>query len=61
MTGRSGATIFTESVAEMEDWDVGDPYGFNLAVYREIRDQIEARVEDLARRLREKIDSPDAK
>jgi len=39
---------------------VGDPYGFNLAVYREIRDQIEARVEDLARRLRERVDSPDA-
>jgi hypothetical protein len=28
-----------------------------LAVYREICSQIEARVEDLARRLREKIDS----
>jgi len=60
MTGRSGATIFTEPVQEIEDWDVGDPYGFNLAVYRAIRDQIEARVEDLARRLREKADSPGA-
>src|SRR5271169_2243899 len=60
MTGRSGATIFTERVTRMEDWDVGDPYGFNLAVYREIRDQIEVRVEDLARRLRESVDSPDA-
>jgi hypothetical protein len=39
---------------------VGDPYGFNLAVYREIRDQIEARVEDLARRLRDRGDSPGA-
>ena len=57
MTGRSGAAIFTEPVANLEDWDVGDPYGFNLAVYRSIRDQIEARVEDLARRLREKVDS----
>lgn len=54
MTGRSGAAIFTEPVPPFEDWDVGDPYGFNLAVYRGIRDQIEARVEDLARRLREK-------
>lgn len=58
MTGRSGTTIFTEPVARIEDWDVGDPYGSNLAVYREIRDQIEKRVEDLARRLREKVDSP---
>jgi protein-tyrosine-phosphatase len=47
-------------VQRVEDWDVGDPYGFNLGVYRAIRDEIEARVEDLARRLREKIDSPDA-
>jgi arsenate reductase (thioredoxin) len=60
MTGRSGETIFTEGVTQVEDWDVGDPYGFNLAVYREICDQIEARVEDLARRLRERVDSPDA-
>ncbi|HSZ20608.1 MAG TPA: hypothetical protein VK770_12495 [Candidatus Acidoferrum sp.] len=60
MTGRSGATIFPEPAAPVEDWDVGDPYGFNLAVYRAIRDQIEARVEDLARRLRERADPPDA-
>jgi protein-tyrosine-phosphatase len=53
MTGRSGASIFKEGLARVEDWDVGDPYGFNLAVYRGIRDQIDARVEDLARRLRE--------
>jgi arsenate reductase len=56
MTGRSGATIFTESGTPVEDWDVGDPYGSNLAIYREIRDQIESRVEELARRLREKVD-----
>lgn len=60
MTGRSGPSIFTEPVAQVEDWDVGDPYGFNLAVYRAIRDQIEARIEDLARRLREGVDSPGA-
>ncbi len=60
MTGRSGAAIFTEPLAQIEDWDVGDPYGFNLAVYRSIRDQIEARVENLARRLREKAESTDA-
>ncbi len=60
MTGRSGTTIFTKSGTRVEDWDVGDPYGFSLAVYREIRDRIEMRVEDLARRLREKADSPGA-
>jgi protein-tyrosine-phosphatase len=53
MTGRSGASMFKEGLPQVEDWDVGDPYGFNLAVYRGIRDQIEARVKDLARRLRE--------
>jgi arsenate reductase (thioredoxin) len=58
MTGRSGATIFTEQLQHVEDWDVGDPYGSDLAVYREICHQIEARVDDLARRLREKFDSP---
>ena len=57
MTGRSGATIFTDPVTPVEDWDVGDPYGLNLLVYREIRDQIQVRVEDLARRLRERVNS----
>jgi arsenate reductase (thioredoxin) len=57
MTGRTGATIFKEPAAAIEDWDVGDPYGSNLAVYREIRDEIEKRVEDLAQRLRAKGDS----
>jgi arsenate reductase (thioredoxin) len=52
MTGRPGSDLFTDPAPPVEDWDVGDPYGFNLAVYRAIRDQIEARVEDLASRLR---------
>jgi arsenate reductase len=52
MTGRSGASIFTKSTTPFEDWDVGDPYGSDLDVYREIRDEIESLVEDLARRLR---------
>jgi protein-tyrosine-phosphatase len=60
MTGRSGSAIFSAPTPPVEDWDVGDPFGFNLTVYREIRDQIEARVEDLARRLREHVDSPGA-
>jgi len=54
MTGRAGASIFTDIGPEIEDWDVGDPYGYNLTVYRGICNQIETRIEDLARRLREK-------
>ena len=57
MTGRSGAAVFKGPMPPFEDWDVGDPYGLNLEIYRAIRDQIESRVEDLARRLREKVDS----
>jgi protein-tyrosine-phosphatase len=60
MTGRSGAEVFTKPAPPIEDWDVGDPFGSNLAVYRAIRDQIEERIEDLARRLREKVDSTGA-
>ena len=55
MTGRSGKSIFTPPQPALEDWDVGDPYGLDLAIYREIRDQIEARVNDLAKRLRDKV------
>lgn len=54
MTGRPGASIFKEQLPRMEDWDVGDPYGSDLTVYREICQEIELRIENLARRLREK-------
>jgi arsenate reductase (thioredoxin) len=57
MTGQSGPSIFTEAAPPIEDWDVGDPFGFNLSVYRSIRDEISTRVEGLARRLREKAES----
>jgi arsenate reductase len=56
MTGRPAAAIFSDATPPVDDWDVGDPYGLNLAVYRSIRDQIETRVKDLAERLREKVD-----
>jgi arsenate reductase (thioredoxin) len=59
MTGQSGSAIFGEPALPIEDWDVGDPFGFNLSVYRSIRDQILVRVEDLSRRLREKAESDD--
>jgi arsenate reductase len=61
MTGRSGATIFSEQLPQLEDWDVGDPFGSDLAVYREIRDEIQGRVDDLARRLREQAGSQGGK
>lgn len=61
MTGRSGKAIFNEATPPVEDWDVGDPFGFNLIVYRGIRDQIEARVEELARRLRERVESAEVR
>ncbi len=57
MTGHSGPEIFTEAAPAVEDWDVSDPFGFNLSVYRSIRDEISTRVDDLARRLREKAAS----
>lgn len=60
MTGRSGAEVFKKEAPPIEDWDVGDPFGSDLVVYRTIRDQIEARIDDLARRLRDKVDSPGA-
>jgi arsenate reductase len=36
----------------VEDWDVGDPFGSDLEIYRNIRDEVERRVIDLAERLR---------
>jgi arsenate reductase (thioredoxin) len=55
MTGRSAEAVFGKPMTPVEDWNVGDPYGYNLAVYRAIRDQIEASVEDLAQRLRDRV------
>jgi arsenate reductase len=36
----------------VEDWDVGDPFGSDLEIYRTIRDEVERRVIELADRLR---------
>jgi protein-tyrosine-phosphatase len=51
MSGRSGSRIFGDAGPRVEDWEVGDPYGSDLAVYREICDEIERRLKDLAERL----------
>ena len=36
MSGMPGTALFPN--ARVVDWDVGDPYGENMGVYREIRD-----------------------
>jgi protein-tyrosine-phosphatase len=50
MTGIPGRTIFPDMV--VEDWDVEDPYGEDLATYRRICEDIQGRIEELAERLR---------
>ncbi len=45
--------LFDGKALPVEDWDVGDPFGSDLAVYRRIRDEIERRVLDLVARRRE--------
>jgi arsenate reductase len=56
LTGIHGPALFRESIATpVEDWEVTDPYGDDLGVYRLVCDEIEARVLDLAARLRSEI------
>jgi len=53
MTGIHGPALFRESLhARVEDWEVTDPYNDDISVYRRVCDEIEARVIDLAARLR---------
>ena len=51
MSGRPGSWMSRAGGPKVEDWDVGDPYGSDLDVYREICDDIESRLKDLALRL----------
>jgi protein-tyrosine-phosphatase len=51
MSGRPVAHLANGS-AQVEDWDVGDPFGEDPEVYRKICKEIESRVEQLAARLR---------
>ncbi len=53
ITGLPGKSVFLGSKARVEDWRVADPYGEDLERYRHIRDDIEERVADLAKRLRQ--------
>ncbi len=53
MTGIPGSALFV-GARQVEDWDVADPYGEDLGLYRQICDEIEEQVKNLAKRLREK-------
>lgn len=54
MTGRPGPLLFPDEQEKVEDWDVPDPYGESIEVYREICTEIEKRLAGLAERLRRK-------
>jgi protein-tyrosine-phosphatase len=51
MSGRSGDVVF-DGVAEVEHWNVEDPYGADAEIYQRIFEDIEKRVAELADRLR---------
>ncbi len=50
MSGIPGASLFPGK--RVLDWDVGDPYGESLGVYREICDTIEEHLQGLADNIR---------
>ena len=52
LAGRPIEKLFDGRALSVEDWEVGDPFGSDLAVYRRIRDEIERRVLALIARLR---------
>jgi arsenate reductase len=54
LTGIPGEKLFPFPQAEVEDWEVGDPYGEDLEIYRRVCDEIEERLKELAERLRGK-------
>lgn len=56
LTGIHGPALFRQTIAApVEDWEVTDPYGDDLQVYRRVCDEIEARILELAARLRSEI------
>ena len=54
MSGHPIESYFAGSKARFEDWDIADPYGADPELHRQIRDEIEERVNNLAERLRRK-------
>jgi protein-tyrosine-phosphatase len=53
MSGMPGPVALTK-FESVEEWEVGDPYGEDAAVYQRILLEIQGRVRDLAQRLRER-------
>jgi arsenate reductase len=53
MTGVPGTSAFSDLPHKVEDWDVSDPFGKDAGLYEITCDEIESRVGDLARRLRQ--------
>ncbi len=53
MTGRPADALLRGYENKVVDWDVADPYGQDLELYRRICDEIDGRVGQLADRLRE--------
>ena len=53
MTGRPGKSVLPGTGRKILDWQVTDPYGQDLELYRRICDEIDERVAQLADRLRE--------
>ena len=52
LAGRPIGNYLDSRALPVEDWEVGDPFGLDLEVYRRIRNEIERRMEDLIARLR---------
>ena len=51
--------IALKNYANIENWDVTDPYGADASVYQKILEELEERVNELAARLRRKYRSTD--
>ncbi len=51
MSGRPREGVFT-GYGKVQDWDVEDPYGADPEIYRRICEDIEARIGELAERIR---------
>jgi len=58
MTGMPGRSLFRG--ANVLDWEISDPYGEDLLIYREVCDEIAERVQALAQTLRAKRAAPAA-
>lgn len=59
LSGRAREFLFPDW-EKVEDWKVEDPYGADPALYQRIFEEIESRVEELARRLRLRMEKREA-